>query len=219
MNLTYKTRKFYPEELRLLKTLKAQKEKQKVSKIKIVHFFIAGFFGVSLTYITTIIPDSFWTFLFGTLAVCSFCFIVFAPFEIYKMKRKQKVFIQNLNSLIDRGTVDTCHIETKKIALAPEFEDESDLYIVELNDNEVLYLWDNEYNLNKKFPCLEFEIYEDDFFKLFGRLVYPLSNKIQPVKIDKKAKWNFMKEYGVLGNLEIEKINFEKLMEKYNSCA
>ncbi|MEY5047839.1 MAG: hypothetical protein RLZZ175_1198 [Bacteroidota bacterium] len=219
MTFTYKTRNFYPDELRVLKTLKTQKEKEAKSKIKIYHFLLAGLLGAGLTYITTIIPDSFWTFLFGTIAVFAFGFIVFMPYEIYKLKKRHKLFLRLLGSTIEKGTVETCLVNTKRIAIAPEFEDESDLYIVELNDNEVLYLWDTEYNLNKKFPCLDFEIYEDNFFKLIGRQIYPLSEKIQPLKIDKKAKWNFMKQYGALGHLETENINFDELLRKYNNCA
>src|SRR5690554_2843518 len=90
MTLTYKTRNFYPDELQLLKTLKTQKEKEGSGKIKLYHFLVVGFLGASLTYITAIIPDSFWTFIFGTLAVFAFAFIVFTPYEIYKIKRKHR---------------------------------------------------------------------------------------------------------------------------------
>lgn len=218
MDISFKTRNFYPDELRLLTNLKTQKEKAGNRKIRFYHFIIAGLLGGGFTYFTTIIPDSFWTFLFGTLAVFSFSFIVFMPFEIYKIKKKHKEFLQQLTSLIDKGTVDTCQIKTKRIAVAPEYEDESDLYIVELNNYEVLYLWDTEYNLNKKFPCFDFEIYQDNYSKLLGRQVYPLSDKIKPVKIDKKAKWNFMKRHGAFGHLETEKINFDELLKKYNNC-
>ncbi|WP_026903421.1 hypothetical protein [Pedobacter glucosidilyticus] len=219
MNIAYKTRNFYPYELRILKTLKTQKEKETSSKIKFYHYLIAGLLGASLTYVTAIIPDSFWTFLFGTIAVFAFAFIVFMPYEIYKKKNRYKLFLRQLSTTLEKGTVDTCVVKTKRIAIAPEYEDESDLYIIELNDNEVLYLWDTEYNLNKKFPCLDFEIYEDSFFKLIGRQIYPLSEKIQPVKIDKNAKWNFMKTYGASGHLETENINFDELLQKYNNCA
>jgi hypothetical protein len=219
MNINYKTRNLYPKELRLLKTLKTQKEKETTSRIKFYHFLIAGLVGTGLIYITSIIPDSFWTFLFGTIAVFAFAFIIFMPYEIYKMKRLHRDFLKELTSLIDNGTVDTCQIKAKRIAIAEEYEDENDLYIIELNESEVLYLWDTEYNLNKKFPCSDFEIYNEDFFKLLGRQVYPLGDKIQALKIDKKTKWNYMKKNGAAGHLEIEKISFDELLEKYNNCA
>lgn len=128
---TFRTKTFYPDELRLLTTLKTQKEKESSSKIKFHHFVIAGLLGAGFTYLATLVPDSFWTFLFGTLAIFSFAFIVFTPFEIYKMKRKHKDFLQQLNITIDRGTVDTCLINAKRIAVAKEYEDEGDLFIIE----------------------------------------------------------------------------------------
>lgn len=219
MNIAYTTRSFHADELRILKTLKTQKEKETSSKIKFCHFLIAGLLGAGFTYVTTIIPDSFWTFLFGTIAVFAFGFIVFMPYEIYKQINRHKLFLRQLSAVIEKGTVDTCLVNAKRIAIAPEYEDESDLYIIELKDNEVLYLWDTEYNLNKKFPCLDFEIYDDSFFKLIGRQIYSLSEKVQPFKIDKKAKWNFMKTYGASGHLQIEKANFDELLQKYNNCA
>ncbi|MBX3255391.1 MAG: hypothetical protein KF862_14715 [Chitinophagaceae bacterium] len=219
MDIPLKTRRFYPDELRLLKILKTQKEKEGGGKIRFYHFIIAGLLGVGFTYIATLLPDSFWTFLFGTLAVFSFAFIVFTPYEIYKMRRKGKDFLQRLNATINQGTVDTCLINAKRIAVAKEYEDEGDLFIIECDTDKVLYLWDYDYNLQKKFPCLDFEIYEDNFFKLFGRQVYPLSDRITPLTIDKKAKWNYMSKIGSPGHLQTENKNFDKLIEEYNNCA
>jgi hypothetical protein len=219
MDITFKTRQFYPDELRLLKTLKTQKEKEGGSKIKFYHFVIAGLLAAGLTYLTTLIPDSLWTFLFGTLAVFSFAFIVFTPYEIYKMRKKQKDFLQRLNATIDKGTVDTCLINAKRIAIAKEYEDEGDLFIIEYDTDKVLYLWDYDYNLRKKFPCLDFEIYEENFFKLFGRQVYPLSERIKPLTIDKKSKWNYMRKIGAPGHLQTDNTNFDRLIEEYNNCA
>ncbi len=218
MNIHFKTRYLYPDELRILNTLKLQKEKEKSSKIKLHHFIAATILGIVLIYISFRIADSFWLFLLGTTAVLLFAFVFFVPYEIYKKRKKCKSFLEQLNTIIVKGTVDTCLITAKKIAIAPEYDDESDLYIIEINQNEVLYLWDTEYNLNKKFPCLKFEIYSEVFFNLTNRQIYQLSEKIQPMQIDKKAKWNFIKQNGAPKHLEIEKINFDKLFEKYNNC-
>lgn len=219
MDIPFKTRPFYPDELRLLKTLKTQKEKEVGGKIKIYHLVVAGLLGVGFTYIATLLPDSFWTFLFGTLAVFSLAFIVFTPYEIYKTRRKGRAFLQHLNVTIEKGTVDTCLINAKRIAVAKEYEDEGDLFIIEYDPDKVLYLWDYDYNLQKKFPCLDFEIYEEDFATFFGRQVYPLSDRIKPVIIGNKAKWNYMKKMGAPGNLEMAHVSFDKLIEAYNNCA
>ena len=212
-------RNFYADELRILNSLLNNVKKEDKSKIKGYHFFIAGLLGASLTYVVSIIPDSFWTFLLGLIAIFCFAFIVFMPYEIYKEKKRKRIFLQTLQNYIDKQTVETYKVTATRIAIAPEFEDESDLYIVELEKNKVLYLWDTLFNLNKKFPCLDFEIYEDKFFKLIGRQIYPLSEKIQPVQIDKKAKWNYMKKYGVSEHLDTEDVGFDELIESYNNCA
>ena len=102
MEITYRTRPFYPDELRLLKTLRTQKEKEGVTEIRFKYFLVAGLLGVLFTYVTTLLPNSFWTFLFGTLAIFSFAFIVFMPYEIYKMRRKEKVFLQSLHTTIEK---------------------------------------------------------------------------------------------------------------------
>jgi hypothetical protein len=219
MDITFKTRPFYPDELRILKTLKTQKEKLRGSKIKFYHYVIAGLLGAGCTYIAATIPDSFWTFLFGTIAIFSFAFMIFTPYEIYKTKRKHKDLLQRLTKAIDTNTVDTCPINAKRIAVASEYEDEGNLFIVEYDTDKILYLWDYDNNLKKKFPCLEFEIYEDNFFKLFGRQVYILSDRINPLTIDKKAKWNYMSKIGAPGHLQTESKNFDKLIDEYNNCA
>lgn len=219
MDIPFKTRHFYPDEQRLLKTLRTQKEKEGGSKIKFYYFLVAGLLGAGFTYLATLTQGSFWVFPFGTFAVFSFAFIVFTPFEIYKKGKRSKNFLHQLNTVIDKGTVDTCLIHAKRIAVAKEYEDEGDLFIIEYDTNKILYLWDYDYNLRKKFPCLDFEVYEDNFFKLLGRQVYPLSDRIKPLTIDKKAKWNYMSKIGTPGHLQTDNINFDKLVEEYNSCT
>lgn len=219
MDIVYTKRNFYPDEIRVLKTLKKQKEKERGGRVKLYYFFIAGLLGVGLTYITAILPDSIWTFIFGTLAVLAFAFIVLGAYEMYKSKKRCRAFLYQLNSIIDKAEVSVCRINAKRIAIAPEYEDESDLYIIELGENEVLHLWDAQYNLKKKFPCLDFDIYGEEFSMLTGRQIYPLSGKVEPLQISSRAKWNFMKEHEIAGHLEIEKVSFDALLEKYTSCA
>lgn len=219
MDILFKTRHFYPDEQKLLKILKTQKEKEGRGKIKYYHFLIAGFLGAGFTYLASLTKGSFWVFPFGVLAVFAFAFIVFMPYEMYKAQKKNKLFLQQLNAYIDRGTVDTCLINAKRIAVAKEYEDEGDLFIIEYDTDRILYLWDYDYNLQKKFPCLDFEIYEDNFFKLAGRQVYPLSDRINPLTIDKKAKWNYISKAGAPEHLETCNVNFDKLTGEYNSNA
>jgi hypothetical protein len=219
MEIVYKTRQLYPDEQRILKTLKTKKEKKGGSKIKFYHYLIAAVVGAGCTWVAALNEHNFWILPFGTLAVLSFGFIVFMPYEVYKQQKVYKNFLKQLTTAMEKGTVDTCVIHAKRIAFAEEYEDEGDLYIIECDTDTVLYMWDNEYNMQKKFPCLDFEIYEEGFSMLTGRLIYPSSGRIQPIIIDKKAKWNYMGKIGSPGHLQIDNVNFYKLIEEYNSCA
>ena len=211
-------RPYNPTELRLLATLKKRLEKESATKVKFYHFIIAAILGAGFTWIAASIPDSFWTLLTGTIAILCYSFIVFTPYELYKQKRRHRSTLLALDQAISKGSVAVCSIRARQIALAKEYEDEGDLYIVEYEPGRIMYLWDTEYNLNKTFPCLEFELYEDAFFKLLGRKLNPLSGKIKPVLIDRKAKWNYMKKYGAPGELETVEIGFEELLAKFISC-
>ncbi|WP_462249302.1 hypothetical protein [Ferruginibacter sp.] len=219
MDISFKTRQLYPHEQRLLKTLKKKKDKESGSKIKYYHFFIAGLLAISFTYLANINKESFWVLPLGTIVIFAYSFIIFMPYEIYKSRKNFKIFANELNSFIAIGTVETCIINAKRIAVSKEFEDEGELFIIEYDTDKVLYLWDYDYNLKMKFPCLDFEIYEEKFLKLFSRQVYPLSEPINPLIIDKKAKWNYMSKIGAPGNLQTQNISFDKLIEEYNSFA
>ena len=219
MNISFTTRQLYSDELRLLKALNTKKNRESFSKIKFYHFVIAGLLGIALTYLAAITKVGFLGFLFGTTAVFAYGFVAFAPYEIYKARKKHKSFLNDLGKFIDASTVDTYIVNAKRIAVAEEYEDEGDLFIIECDADKVLYLWDYDYNLRKKFPCLDFEIYDEKFFNLFGRQVYPLSEPIKPLTIDKKAKWNYMSRIGTPEHLEIQAINFDKLIADYNSCG
>lgn len=219
MRLIYLTREFYPDELRILKTLRTKKGKSKSGqRIKFHYYIVATLSGAGSTFVAASIPDSFWTFLFGTIAVFSFAFIVFTPYEVYKQYKRNGVFLRELNSFIDRGTVDTCVIHAKRIVLAKEYDDEGDLYIIEYDTDQLLYLWDYDYNLKKSFPCLDFEIYEERFYHAFDRQIYPLSDRIKPLIIDKEAKWAYLNKIGGPEHLHTESKNLDLLIDEYNKA-
>lgn len=135
------------------------------------------------------------------------------------MRKKNKYTLQQFQAFIQKGTVDTCRIKAERIALAEEYEDEGDLYIIACNQDQLLYMWDTDYTLRKKFPCLDFEVYEDAFSDLIGRQINPLSSRIKPIIIDTKAKWNYMSKIGVPGHLQLEQSNFDTVLETIRACA
>lgn len=219
MNLTYQTRPLSQDELQYLQRLMLKVSKGGANGVKFYYFPVAALLGAGFTWLAMLAGDGFLGFLFGTLAVFSFAFIVFMPYEMYKMRRKNKHTLQQFQSFIQKGTVDTCLIKAERIALAEEYEDEGDLYIIACNQDQLLYMWDTDYTLRKKFPCLDFEVYEDAFSNLIGRQINPLSSRIKPIIIDTKAKWNYMSKVGVPEHLQLEQSNFDTVLETIRACA
>ncbi|MDQ2657158.1 MAG: hypothetical protein M3Y60_07025, partial [Bacteroidota bacterium] len=158
------------------------------------------------------------TFILGTLALFCFAYAVIMPYERYKEIRKARRAINKVEGILDAGKVEVTPVKAKRIAVAKEYEDEGDLYIVEMENSQVLYLWDTEYNLHKNFPCLEFEIYEDEFYKVIGRQINPLSEKIKPVIIPEESKWNYLGKTDPQ-HMEVERKNFDKLVDKMSQMA
>ena len=216
MNLIETSRPFNLDEIRILNFLAKKKEREFRQKTKYHYYFIVGFLAIGFSYLALIIKSDFLVFLFGTIAVFAYGYVIFIPYEIYKKRKHLKSYLLSLNSYIEKGTITTCLINSIRIARADEFEDESDLYIVEYEKDKILYLWDTDFDLKKRFPCLNFEIYEEDFCKLTGRQIYSLSEKIKPLIIDKKAKWDYMQRNGAPSHLETESISFDKLIKEYN---
>jgi len=219
MDMMHITRQLHPKETSVLEKLKTKTEKELNEKTRIPYFIFAGLLGIGFTYFASMLKIHFLAFVFGAIALFSFGFVVFMPYELYKNKLRVKKRINSIDNFLENDNLRVIPVNALRIALAKENEDEGDLYIIEYEIDKVLYLWDYDYNLRKEFPCLNFEIYEDGFFKLTGKQVYPLSETIQPVIIDKDAKWEYMKKMGVPGHLETENINFEKLIEKIKNIV
>ena len=219
MKISYKARPFYPDEQRLLRTLKNKKEREQGGRIKFHHFLVAAALAAGFGYLASISQNGWQGFIPGLITVFSVSFIVFMPREMYKRTRRHREFLAALHGFIDRGTVATCTISAKRIAVAEEYEDEGDIFLIEMGQDNILCLWDYAYTLPRRFPCLDFEIYEEDFTKLLGRMVYPLSKRIVPLTIDKKAKWNYMGKPGMPEHLEVIKANFDQFVEEVNNCS
>lgn len=198
--------------------MKRKKEKEQGGKIKFYHFLVAAVLAAGFGYLTSISPNGWVGFIPGIVTVLAAGFVVFMPYELYKLKKGRREFMVALNDLIDGGTVATCHIHATRIALAKEYEDEGDLFIVEIDEGNLLSLWDYDYTLRKKFPCLDFEIYEEKFAKPLGRMIYSLSERINPVTIDRKAKWSYMSKVGAPDHLEVIKANFDQFISEINDC-
>ena len=204
-------------EIRWLNTLLKGQNNALKSKFNASSFIVAGIVGFMCTWMVSKMSDSFWLFLVGTIAVICWSFILFMPFELYKMHKNNKKNIGLIELWLKKGTVTVYPINALQIAIAREYDDEGDLFIVEYDPDRLIYLWDYDDNLRKKFPCLNFEIYEGDFASLTGRPLNPLSEKVKPVEINKMAKWAYMKHPGIPGHLATEEGSFEVLVNRINN--
>lgn len=217
MNITYTARQLYPDEQRVLLTLREKKEKERGTKINSRHFLIAVVIAAFFSYLATVIHIGIFEFFFGTIALFGVGFIAFAPFEIGKAKKRHRNSLAELSSYISQNSVRSCPIAAKRIAVADEYEDEGDLFIIEYDTDRVLFLWDYDYNLRQHFPCLEFEIYEERFARLLGRQVYTRSEPFPAITIDKKSKWNYLRKTHWPLNLTTLDVNFDQLVLDMNA--
>ena len=224
MKIAFQTRALYPGELRSLKRIITQTEKSKTYISKSMICPLALLLGIVCACLAVgTAKESFWYFIFGTVAVLGFSTFVFGTIEELKAQGKNKDILRLVNERIEKGTVDTCLINATRMACAQEFEDEGDWYIFELGNDTVLRFWDVDYAYNnKKFPCLHFEIYEENYVKLIHKDIYPLSEKVKPVKmINPKKKWKYMCEKdpferlaGACECMNIANIGFDELINQ-----
>lgn len=217
MQLKKHQRKLAAKELRLLKLISKNRENELKSKNHLRIFLVSLIIGITFAFIASKLEDGFLLFLTGTIAVFAFAFFVFSIAPTIKERAVDRKFVRDLNIYIQNGLVSTSVINALNIAEAIEYEDESTLYIIEFEKDKILFYWDLDYSLYDKFPCLNFEIYDDEYYKFTNRQINFLSNKIDVELIDKNKKWNYLKKNGAPGHLEIINRNFENLVKEMKS--
>lgn len=217
--LEKKRRPLNVKETKTLQKIRSTAQKDLAQGLKLHYIAVAVIIGALCLYVANWTRYDVVALIFGTIAVFGFSCLAFMPYELFKFRRKAKQKIKQVEGLLAENSIEVYSVIATRIAVAKEFEDEGDLYIIETAGNDILYLWDYDYNLKKNFPCLEFEIYSDEFFKVIGRQIYPLTEKIKPFVITAKAKWAYMKKIGPPGHLALEKKSFDKVVERINKFA
>jgi hypothetical protein len=212
IGLQMQTRPLTEKERKALKKIRVTTDQKLREAVNLRRFLIPFLLGAICAYLAYQTDFKILMLLFGTIAILSLGYIFFIPFEIFKEFKIVKAKLVALNAALQKETVDVSPVSAKQFALAKEHEDEGDLYIIETTEGNILYVWDDDYNLKKVFPCLSFEVYEQEFAKLIGRQVNPLSEKINPIVVDAKAKWAYLENNGAPGNLSVEKKDFNKLV-------
>lgn len=208
------TRPLNPKELKTLAKIKSSREKELKRDFQWGQPVSAIVLGAVALYLATWTRYDLFTFLFGVFSIFCMAFVVIRPYEYYKDRKRAGSMLRKVENALSSGVVEVAQVNARQVALAKEHEDEGDLYIVETDKGHILYMWDTGYHLKKNFPCLSFEIYSDDFVRIIGRQINPLSEKFKPVIIDPKAKWNYLKKAGSPEHLAVERKSFEKLIEK-----
>ena len=216
--LQRQTRPLNAKEIKTLGKIRSSREKELRRPFQWAQPASAIVLGALALYLATWTRYDLITFLLGTFSVFCVAFVIIRPYEYFKDRKRARVMRGKVDEVLDEGMVEVAPVTAKQVALAKEHEDEGDLYIVDIDKGHVCYMWDRGYNLKKNFPCLEFEIYSEEFSQLIGRQINPLSEKMKPVIIDPRAKWNYLNKTGAPDHLAIEKRNFEKLIEKISNA-
>lgn len=153
------------------------------------------------------------TFILGTISVLSFGFVFYMPFQIYRDVQKTKQLIRDVDVFLTSGEVNVYPVTASRIAVAKESKDEGDLYIIELSNKGILYLWDTFHNMKKHLPANEFEVYSKPFAALIRRNVNTLSEKTTAIQVSAKGKDAYFKKTGAVPeHLSVDKKNFDKLL-------
>lgn len=215
MKLTTVNRPLYADELLLLQQALAFEEARGQRKFGLKHYIIILVCGCVLSYFAYLSSthSDLLVFVFGTLSVLCFGFVVFMPYEEYKGEKKARERAAEIARIISSNFIEVTPVKATRIALAPEYEDETNLYILEIGERHVLYLWDAEYNLEDKFQCLHFEVYGSEF--ITDRMLYPLSDRVEPVVLDRNKKWELMSSPGLPEHKHIEEAGFDEVVARF----
>ena len=205
------------KELKTLAKIRSRREKELAQPFPWAQPLFAIVLCALSLYLATWTRYDLVTFFLGLFAIFCLAFAVIRPYEYYKDRRKARSLANRADAVLQSGVVEVAAVTAKQVALAKASGDESDLYIIEMDKGNILYMWDTFGNLKKNFPCLQFEIYSDDFASLIGRQVSPLSEKIKPIVLDPKAIPNYFNKAGEPVHLAMERKNFEKLIERINN--
>lgn len=184
MGLERKTRPINAKEAKELAKLKTDIEVRIKNKTpKPGHYTKVIILAICTALLAVLTRGSALNFLFATTSVFAVSYCIFTPFELKKIIKRSAGTLISLDNLLTVGKINVFMVNALRIAKAVEFDDEGDLFIIEYEVGEILYFWNYKYERPKNFPCLEFEIFDEDYSKLTGVTVNSLSEKIKPIII------------------------------------
>jgi len=129
-----------------------------------------------------------------------------------KRNRKKKVL---LDEFLHLNKISLFPIKAKNVAELEEYEDEGILYLIEMEDDNCIYLWDYFSNFPESFPNDSFEVYLDDvYLNYIDNSIVCYGKKIAPLIIKGKSKWDYFSKEGFPGDFETAKESFEVMTQK-----
>lgn len=135
----------------------------------------------------------------------------------FKGRKKKIQQLDSLNHLLDIDEIGVYKVKAKRIVKFSEYEDEGRLYLIETENDERFYLWDDQIMIPKStgFPSKLFEIYTDEIIKnSIGRKLVSTGDKLEPLTVKGKDKWDYFTKVGFPGDLELEDKSIDELLER-----
>lgn len=137
--------------------------------------------------------------------------IVELYFDKKKENSKEKTLLENL---LAQDVISVAGLEVKRAAKLGEHEDEGTMYLIEMKDNQCVWLWDFVYELEDKNSLPEYlEIYTgEDALGIFGLVAKREGKSITCSFISTQDKWDYFEKTDWPDQLEISKKGFDDLM-------
>lgn len=107
-------------------------------------------------------------------------------------------------------------IKATRVIKFEETENEGILYLIESNEGNCFYLWDDQYLIPEdgSFPCDIFEVYLDEvFIHIAETKIRCIGEKIKEITISGKHKWTYLEWRGIPYDFENEQKGLDEVMK------
>ncbi len=221
--------KFRPLTDKELNKLRSQKrENIKIIELsyKIKPYIIIGILtflsGVTLYFFSKsfnkIFLGEFVGQLIGFIFSVCIALLFYFPFEQIKSRKRLNNENTQIESLINKNEIEVYEIQTNQAIHFIQYDDEGELYLIQISENKLLYIWDDQTLIKKtKFPNTHFEIYKDIDLRwlLWNKVTYK-GQRFTPKKVTANTKSKYFKAEGYPEDLTEIEGNIESFFEKVN---
>ncbi|MGX5817596.1 hypothetical protein ACWKWU_05340 [Chitinophaga lutea] len=160
----------------------------------------------------------FWT---GILSLAAFVMGMFGLWDLPRKKlsmqasrKKEQAYAA---TVLKEGVIVVTRIAAGRRILAPEVDDEGDLWILERLDGTVAYYWDYLYEIAETEPET-LDVYEDRMAAVMGRAFAPLGEAPAPVRVNEQQKVAYCDQYDA-GHLEYDPVSFDDVLRRFDQLT